>query len=118
MVYESRGRSEIVLLHSDEGSHYMSIKFRQNLWRYQINQSISRRANYWDNSPMEFLRSLKSKGVPEMGYRAFSEAQRCIVDYMVAYYSQTRPHKHNGRLPPRKTEELYWNFSKPAAWFT
>jgi len=119
MAYESRGRPEDVLFHSDQGSHYTSIKFRQHLWRYRINQSMSRRGNCWDNSPMErFFRSLKTEWVPEMGYRSFAEAQRSVADYITGYYSQTRPHKHNGGVPPNKTEECYWNSSKPAASFT
>ncbi|WP_413464451.1 DDE-type integrase/transposase/recombinase, partial [Escherichia coli] len=48
-----------VMFHSDQGSHYTSRQFRQLLWRYRIRQSMSRRGNCWDNSPMErFFRSL------------------------------------------------------------
>ncbi|MGR5469677.1 IS3 family transposase, partial [Vibrio astriarenae] len=61
MAYESRGKPSNVLFHSDQGSHYTSRKYRQTLWRYQIKQSLSRRGNCWDNSPMErFFRSLKT----------------------------------------------------------
>jgi putative transposase len=48
MAYESRHRPEGVLFHSDQGSHYTSTSFRQYLWRYRINQSMSRRGNCWD----------------------------------------------------------------------
>ncbi|AWR82779.1 hypothetical protein EAWG_02714 [Escherichia coli TA008] len=35
------------------------------MWRYQIRQSMSRRGNCWDNSPMErFFRSLKNEWTP------------------------------------------------------
>jgi len=65
MAYELRGRPSGVMFHSDQGSHYTSINFRQNLWRLQIKQSMSRRGNCWDNAPMErFFRSLKSEWVP------------------------------------------------------
>jgi putative transposase len=40
------------MFHSDQGSHYTSIEFRQMLWRYRIKQSMSRRGNCWDNAPM------------------------------------------------------------------
>lgn len=116
MAYESRNRPEEVMFHSDQGSHYTSIMFRQHLWRYQIKQSMSRRGNCWDNAPMErFFRSLKTEWVPEMGYRSFTEAQRSIVDYMSGYYNQTRPHQHNGGLPPNKTEDIFWSSSKSVA---
>ncbi|BCS64253.1 hypothetical protein E15042_p1-37 (plasmid) [Escherichia coli] len=60
MAWETRGKPGGVMFHSDQGSHYTSRQFRQLLWRYQIRQSMSRRGNCWDNSPMErFFRSLK-----------------------------------------------------------
>lgn len=63
MAYESRGMPTDVMFHSDQGTHYTSRKYRQTLWRYQIKQSLSRRGNCWDNSPMErFFRSLKKNG--------------------------------------------------------
>ena len=36
MAYELRGQPSGVMFHSDQGSHYTSISFRQNLWRLQI----------------------------------------------------------------------------------
>ena len=45
MAYESRGRPHGVMFHSDQGCHYTSKRFRQQLWRYQIKQSMSRRGN-------------------------------------------------------------------------
>lgn len=53
MAFESRGRPKGVMFHSDQGSTYTSRNYRQLLWRYQIEQSMSRRGNCWDNSPME-----------------------------------------------------------------
>lgn len=119
MAYESRGKPEGLLFHSDQGSHYTSIKFRQYLWRYQIEQSMSRRGNCWDNAPMErFFRSLKVEWVPPCGYRTMSEAHQMINEYMTGYYSQFRPHQHNGGLTPNKAEEFFWNSSKSAAKIT
>ena len=116
VAYETRGKPEDVMFHSDQGSHYTSIKFRQYLWRYQINQSMSRRGNCWDNAPMErFFRSLKTEWIPENGYRSLTEAQRSIFEYITGYYNPVRPHQHNGGLPPNKTEELFWNSSNHAA---
>ncbi|OAT48010.1 Uncharacterised protein [Providencia heimbachae] len=42
MVFESRGKPTNILFHSGQGSHYTSRVYRQLLWRYQINQSLSR----------------------------------------------------------------------------
>ncbi|MCO3276970.1 IS3 family transposase, partial [Pseudomonas aeruginosa] len=84
MAYEQRGRPQQVLFHSDQGSQYASRLFRQRLWRYRMQQSMSRRGNCWDNSPMERLfRSLKSEWVPSTGYLTAQEAQRDISHYLM-----------------------------------
>ncbi|MCL1056333.1 integrase core domain-containing protein, partial [Shewanella algae] len=83
--------------------------FRQQLWRYQIKQSMSRRGNCWDNSPMErFFRSLKTEWIPMTGYRSISEARVEISRYVTGYYSQLRPHQYNGGLTPNESERRYW----------
>ncbi|HAY1325910.1 TPA: IS3-like element IS911 family transposase, partial [Escherichia coli] len=105
MAWETRGKPGGVMFHSDQGSHYTSRQFRQLLWRYQIRQSMSRRGNCWDNSPMErFFRSLKNEWMPVVGYVSFSEAAHAITDYIVGYYSALRPHEYNGGLPPNESE--------------
>ncbi|WP_151356594.1 IS3 family transposase [Shigella flexneri] len=118
MAWETRGKPGGVMFHSDQGSHYTSRQFRQLLWRYQIRQSMSRRGNCWDNSPMErFFRSLKNEWMPVVGYVSFSEAAHAITDYIVGYYSALRPHEYNGGLPPNESENRYWKNSNSVASF-
>ncbi|AZZ10887.1 IS3 family transposase [Pseudomonas aeruginosa] len=106
MAYEQRGRQQQVLFHSDQGSQYASRLFRQRLWRYRMQQSMSRRGNCWDNSPMERLfRSLKSEWVPSTGYLTAQEAQRDISHYLMHRYNWIRPHQFNDGLPPAVAEE-------------
>ncbi|TCQ90892.1 putative transposase [Pseudomonas sp. JUb52] len=106
MAYEQRGKPQQVLFHSDQGCQYTSRLFRQRLWRYRIEQSMSRRGNCWDNSPMERLfRSLKSEWIPATGYLTAMEAQRDISHYLMHRYNWIRPHQHNGGLPPAVAEE-------------
>ncbi len=113
MAFESRGKPKEVMFHSDQGSHYTSKTYRQLLWRFQMKQSLSRRGNCWDNSPMErFFRSLKSEWIPLSGYQDFSEGKHDITRYITGYYSQLRPHQHNNGLTPNESEELYWKSSK------
>ncbi|HCF7597848.1 TPA: IS3 family transposase, partial [Pseudomonas aeruginosa] len=101
MAYEQRGKPQQVLFHSDQGSQYASRLFRQRLWRYRMQQSMSRRGNCWDNSPMERLfRSLKSEWVPSTGYLTAQEAQRDISHYLMHRYNWIRPHQFNDGLPP------------------
>jgi putative transposase len=116
MAFERRGKPKDVMFHSDQGSHYTSKKFCQLVWRYQLTPSMSRRGNCWDNSPMErFFRSLKSEWIPTTGYRDFTEAKQQITNYIIGYYSQTRPHHYNGGLSPNESERRYWLYYKTVA---
>jgi len=118
MAFESRGRPGKVMFHSDQGTHYTSRAFRQTLWRYQMKQSMSRRGNCWDNSPMErFFRSLKTEWVPQIGYHSFNEAKQSVWDYIIGYYSQIRPHRHNDGVAPNVAERLFWKNSNNVAKF-
>ena len=106
MAYEQRGRPTGLLFHSDQGCQYTSQAFRQRLWRYRIQQSMSRRGNCWDNAPMERLfRSYKSEWMPRIGYPSALEAQRDISFYLMERYNCQRPHQYNNGLAPTKAEE-------------
>jgi putative transposase len=119
MAYEARGEPKNIMFHSDQGCQYTSLSFRQQLWRYQMVQSMSRRGNCWDNSPMErFFRSLKTEWIPEVGYASFEAAKHGITDYVIGYYSQLRPHTHNEGLAPNEAERQYWNAYKTVAKMT
>ncbi|CAI8883505.1 transposase [Pseudomonas jessenii] len=106
MAYEQRGKPQGLLFHSDQGSQYGSRHFRQRLWRYRINQSMSRRGNCYDNSPMErVFRSLKTEWIPTVGYMTAQEAQRDISHYLMHRYNWIRPHQFNNGLAPAQSEK-------------
>ena len=85
-AYNRRGKPERVMFHSDQGCQYTSARFRQQLWRYRFTQSMSRRGNCWDNSPMERLfRSLKTEWVPSRGYSSMSETLMDVGWYLISY---------------------------------
>lgn len=115
MAFELRGRPKGVMFHSDQGCHYTSRKFRQYM-------AVSNQTKHeppgklLGYSPMEcFFRSLKTEWVPQTGYRSFTEAKTAILDCIIGYYSQVRPHQHNAGKAPNVAEELYWNNSYPVA---
>ncbi|MDD9276841.1 integrase core domain-containing protein, partial [Escherichia coli] len=112
----SRGQPRDVMFHSDQGSQYTGLKYQQLLWRYRIKQSVSRRGNCWDNSPMErFFRSLKTEWVPTDGYVGKDEARQQISGYILNYYNSVRPHHYNGGLTPEESENRYRFYCKTVA---
>jgi putative transposase len=95
MAYYARDCPKGVMFHSDKGCHYTSLAFRQRLWCYQIKQSMSRRGNCWDNSPMErVFRSYKTEWMPKYGYDCFDQAQTDVLKY----YNFERGHSYNHYL--------------------
>ena len=41
-AYEQRGKPSGLMFHSDQSSQYNARRFQQRLWRYRIEQSMSR----------------------------------------------------------------------------
>ena len=104
LAYESRSKPSSLLFHSDQGSHYTSLAFRQQIWRCQIVQSMSRRGNCWDNAPMErWFRSFKTEWMPKLGYAHFDLAKRDIAAF-VYHYNNCRGHSYNGYATPVAAE--------------
>jgi putative transposase len=94
-----------LLFHSDQGCQYTSRKFRDELERYGILQSMSHRGQCWDNAPTErFFGTLKSEWIPRKGYGTTDEAQIDMVRFFM-YYNRTRLHSYNGYLSPVDTEK-------------
>jgi putative transposase len=119
MAFESRGKPKKLLFHSDQGCHYTSKTFRQQLWRYGIRQSLSRRGNCWDNAPMErFFRSFKTEWMPKLGYLDMKTARLSISNYINGYYNRYRPHQFNGGLSPLTAEQEKLKTSNKVASFT
>ncbi|EPI8971749.1 IS3-like element ISEc31 family transposase, partial [Escherichia coli] len=119
MAYEVRGQPRDVMFHSDQGSQYTGLKYQQLLWRYRIKQSVSRRGNCWDNSPMErFFRSMKTEWVPTDGYTGKDVARQQISSYILNYYNSVRPHHYNGGLTPEESENRYHFYCKTVASIT
>lgn len=108
LAFEARGKPSGLMFHSDQGSHYTSLKFRQALWQFQVKQSMSRRGNCWDNAPMErFFRSFKTEWMPELGYISFEAAKHDVQKYIAGYYNVVRPHSFNDGLTPIEAEARF-----------
>ena len=106
VAYEQRGRPTGVLFHSDQGSQYASRVFRQRLWRYRMEQSMSRRGNCWDNAPMERLfRSLKSEWLRLSAMPAHNRRSVTSQHYLLHWFNWRRPHPFNNGLAPAVAEE-------------
>lgn len=106
IAYEARARPKNLIFHSDQGAQYTSEHFQSSIEDYKITQSMSRKGNCWDNSPIErFFRSLKSEWMPKRGYEDMKSAKQDLLPYLTHYYNRERLHSFNSYATPVQKEE-------------
>ena len=94
-----------LVAHSDRGSQYASEHYQRLLAGHGITCSMSRRANCWDNAPMEsFFASLKKELVHDEDYATRAEARASIFEYIEVFYNRVRRHSSLGYRSPAEYE--------------
>ncbi len=91
------------LIHSDQGCHYTSKKFREIVKDHNLRQSMSRRGNCWDNAPQEsFFGHMKDEiGDKIKDCESFDDVKTIIDDYM-DYYNNDRGQWELSKLSPNE----------------
>lgn len=95
-----------VLIHSDQGSQFSSDDWRRFCTAHNLQPSMSRRGNCWDNAVVEsFFSSLKKERIKKRIYKTRDLARADIFDYIEAFYNRTRRHSHLGGISPEAFEK-------------
>lgn len=95
-----------LILHSDRGSQYASHDYQNQLKRFGIITSMSRKANCWDNAPTEsFFGSLKQEWIGNTWYQTKEQAISDIREYIAVYYNAKRLHSSIGYMTPLEFEK-------------
>ncbi|MBP3896225.1 MAG: IS3 family transposase [Mogibacterium sp.] len=78
------------IIHSDQGSHYTSVKFIEIVENSDLRRSMSRRGNCWDNAPQEsFFGHMKDHLLPRIeGATRYSQIEAAVDDYMDYYNNE------------------------------
>jgi len=106
MAVQRRFPGAGLLAHSDRGSQYAGEHYQRLLAQHGIDCSMSRRANCWDNAPMEsFFASLKKELVHHEDYQTRAEARASIFEYIEAFYNPKRRHSSLGYVSPTEYEK-------------
>jgi putative transposase len=104
-AYWQRKPAAGLIMHSDRGSQYASASHRQMIKDYRMIQSMSRRANCWDNSAMEsFFKTLKVERTHLLRYDTRALAKLDIVDWIEGFYNHSRMHSSIGYKTPVNAE--------------
>jgi transposase InsO family protein len=105
----TRTRDQQLIFHSDRGSQYGSSSFRASLRNAGITQSMSRRANPYDNAWTEsFMGTLKSEMIQGSRFLDEQHARTEIFCYIDGYYNTERKHSSLGYLSPSKFESTHY----------
>ena len=103
-VWRRRPKSTVVV-HSDQGSQYGSDDWLRFLKANDLEPSMSRRGNCWDNAVAEsFFSSLKKERIKRRIYKTRDLARADVFDYIEMFYNRTRRHSHLGGVSPEVFE--------------
>lgn len=94
-----------LIFHSDRGSQYGSRRFRRLLKAMEIRQSMSARANPYDNAWTEsFIGTLKLENAPARNYTDHQQARAHLFEYIDGYYNTRRKHSALNYQTPTQCE--------------
>ena len=106
-----RKPSKGLLVHTDRGAQYASGRYWALAAELGITMSMSRKANAWDNAPVEsFFKTLKVERIYQVRYDTRAQARLDIVDWIEGWYNRQRLHSANGFLAP-----VVWENTRSAA---
>jgi len=101
MAVRRQKPSKGLIFHSDRGVQYASRGYRQELERFGIVQSMSRKGDPYDNAVAEnFFSCLKCECVHLLYFATRTAAKATIFRYIEAFYNSIRPHSGIGWLSP------------------
>ena len=107
MAQQQRRPNAGLLHHSDRGSQYTSQRYQADLAQQQVQVSMSRTGECWDNAPMEsFWATLKRECATTL-FETRSQAQAAIFEYVMVFYNRTRRHSRLGYLSPAAFEAQF-----------
>ena len=107
MALWRRKPQQRVLVHSDQGTQYGSEDWTRFCRANNLDPSMSRRGNCWDNAAMEsFFSTLKTERLGRRQYRTRNELRADVFDYIERFYNTKRRHSTIGYISPVQFENL------------
>jgi putative transposase len=107
-AYASQQPPKGLIHHSDRGSQYASETYREQLEKYHMKASMSRKGNCYDNACIESFHSvLKKEFIYCTKFHTKAQAQQEIFEYIELFYNRKRIHGSLGYLSPEQFEALH-----------
>ncbi len=94
--------------HSDRGVQYCSHDFQNQLTKYGMKCSMSRKGNCYDNACAEtFFSTIKLEMIYHHQFETREQAKRAIFDYIEIFYNRKRRHQALNYLSPANYMKQY-----------
>jgi len=108
MAIWRRKPSSTVIIHSDQGSQFTGHEWQSFLKQHDLEASMSRRGNCYDNAVAEsFFHLLKTERIRRKTYATREKARQDIFDYIEMFYNPKRKHGNNNMLSPIDFEQQH-----------
>jgi transposase InsO family protein len=115
MALARRGVPSGLIHHSDRGVQYACGDYTDLLHQHQIQISMSRKGNPYDNAKAEsFIKTLKHEEIKRVEYRDIAIARRGIGTFLEKTYNTRRLHSALGYRPPAEFDRLATKRKIPA----
>ncbi|GLV55913.1 transposase [Dictyobacter sp. S3.2.2.5] len=96
-----------LLHHSDRGSEFTSHRYQHALRQYDIEVSMSRTGNCWDNAVMEaFFATLAKECTGRTRFHNRQQARSAIFEYLECFYNPVRLHSTLQYVSPCTFEQV------------
>ncbi len=124
MAAANRDIKDETLIHSDRGVQYRSNRYQELLQSYDVQCSMSRKGNCWDNAVVQcsmsrkgncwdnavmesFFSRFKVELLYAENYKSVDEARAGIFEYIELFYNQVRRHSAINYLSPNEYEQKF-----------
>ena len=102
-----------LIFHSDQGWQYQMVQYRKELRKRGITQSMSRKGNCLDNSPMEnFFGKMKNEMFygHEFEFETLEQLQKAMEEYIEYYNNERIQVKLKGLTPCQARNQSLYSF--------
>jgi putative transposase len=96
-----------LIIHSDRGVQYACKDFKKILDIHNFVQSMSRKADCWDNAVAEsFFSIIKSELIHHEHFKDLNDALPALFEYIEGYYNRKRKHSTLAYKTPAQVEAI------------
>ncbi len=99
--YTEEFKRDAVCQVTDQGSQFTNYEWQSFLTQHNLEASMSRRGNCYDNAVAEnFFQLLKWERIRQKTYATHKQARADGLDYIELFYNPKRKHGRSGMLSP------------------